>query len=88
VKRFLPRSLPPLLVIALLSAAGLTNMARYVDANLAIPENLGVGVHVQGSNSMGMMMAGSLLMTLPVVAIFFFAQRYFIQGIAMTGMKG
>lgn len=44
--------------------------------------------NVQGSNSMGMMMAGSLLMTLPVVAIFFFAQRYFIQGIAVTGMKG
>ncbi|MBW8781673.1 MAG: carbohydrate ABC transporter permease [Verrucomicrobia bacterium] len=44
--------------------------------------------NVQGSNSMGMMMAGSLLMTLPVVAIFFFAQRYFIKGITMTGMKG
>ena len=41
-----------------------------------------------GSNSMGLMMAGSLLMTLPVIAIFFFAQRYFIQGVTMTGMKG
>ena len=44
--------------------------------------------NIQGSNSMGMMMAGSLLMTLPVIGLFFFAQRYFIQGIAMTGMKG
>lgn len=37
---------------------------------------------------MGMMMAASLLMTLPVIAIFFFAQRYFLQGVTLTGMKG
>jgi multiple sugar transport system permease protein len=37
---------------------------------------------------MAMMMAGSFLMILPVVLVFFFAQRYFIQGITMTGMKG
>ncbi|NLC59432.1 MAG: carbohydrate ABC transporter permease, partial [Armatimonadetes bacterium] len=36
----------------------------------------------------GMMMAASTLMTLPVVVIFFFAQRYFIQGITLTGMGG
>ena len=40
------------------------------------------------SAGMGMMMAGSLLMTLPVIAIFFFAQRYFLQGVTLTGMKG
>ena len=40
------------------------------------------------SAGMGMMMAASLLMTLPVVAIFFFAQRYFLQGVTLTGMKG
>ena len=36
----------------------------------------------------GMLMAGSLLMTLPVIAIFFFAQRYFLQGVTLTGIKG
>ena len=36
----------------------------------------------------GMLMAGSLLMTLPVIAIFFFAQRYFLEGITLTGIKG
>jgi multiple sugar transport system permease protein len=35
-----------------------------------------------------MMMAGSLLMTLPVIVVFFFAQKYFIQGITLTGSKG
>ncbi len=41
-----------------------------------------------GGSSMGMMMAGSLLMTTPVIIIFFFAQKYFIQGVTLTGMKG
>jgi ABC-type glycerol-3-phosphate transport system permease component len=36
----------------------------------------------------GMMMAASLLMTLPVIALFFAAQRYFIQGVTLTGIKG
>ena len=40
------------------------------------------------SAGVGMLMAGSLLMMLPVIAIFFFAQRYFLQGVILTGMKG
>ena len=39
------------------------------------------------AKGMGMVMAGSLLMTLPVIATFFFAQRYF-RGVTLTGMKG
>jgi len=34
-----------------------------------------------------MMMASSVIMTLPVIGVFFLAQRYFIQGITLTGMK-
>jgi ABC-type glycerol-3-phosphate transport system permease component len=40
------------------------------------------------SAGIGMLMAGSLLMTLPVIAIFFFAQRYFLRGVTLTGIKG
>ncbi len=36
----------------------------------------------------GMLMAGSLLMTLPAILIFFFAQKHFIQGVTLTGLKG
>ncbi|MFN2477547.1 MAG: ABC transporter permease subunit [Chthoniobacterales bacterium] len=39
------------------------------------------------SKGMGMVMAGALLMTLPVIAMFFFAQRYFLQGVTLTGIK-
>ena len=32
--------------------------------------------------------AGSMLTVVPVMAIYSFASRYFIRGVAMTGMKG
>jgi len=34
------------------------------------------------------LMAASLVTTLPVIAVFFAAQRYFIEGITLTGVKG
>lgn len=34
------------------------------------------------------LMAASVVMTLPTILLFFVAQRYFIQGIVLTGMKG
>ena len=43
---------------------------------------------VQVENDPALTMAGSLLMTVPVIVIFFFAQKHFIQGITLTGMKG
>lgn len=36
----------------------------------------------------GMMMAMSVCVTLPIIALFFFVQRQFIQGITLTGIKG
>ncbi|MEO8045076.1 MAG: carbohydrate ABC transporter permease [Spartobacteria bacterium] len=50
-------------------------------------------LQVQVSNpgtakGMGMVMSAAFLMTLPVIAIFFFAQRYFLRGVTLTGMKG
>ncbi len=35
-----------------------------------------------------LLMAGSLLMSLPIVALFFFAQKTFIQGVATGSVKG
>lgn len=36
----------------------------------------------------GYLMAASTVVIAPIIALFFFAQRYFIQGIALTGIKG
>jgi multiple sugar transport system permease protein len=35
-----------------------------------------------------LLMAGAVVVMLPVLIIYFFAQRYFIQGIALSGVKG
>lgn len=40
-----------------------------------------------GSNY-GAVMAGALIMTIPTVIIFFIGQKYFVQGIVTTGLKG
>jgi multiple sugar transport system permease protein len=34
------------------------------------------------------LMAGSLLTILPIILLFFFLQKYFVQSIKMTGLKG
>ncbi|HEY6706205.1 MAG TPA: carbohydrate ABC transporter permease, partial [Actinomycetota bacterium] len=33
-------------------------------------------------------MAGALLFTIPVLIIFFFAQKVFVEGVTLTGVKG
>jgi multiple sugar transport system permease protein len=53
---------------------------RTLPAGLA----LFVGSHVI---EYGVVMAGAILALLPLLIAFLFAQRYFIQGIAMTGIK-
>ncbi|MGQ9632489.1 MAG: carbohydrate ABC transporter permease [bacterium] len=35
----------------------------------------------------GVIMAASFIVVVPVLIVFFFAQRYFVQGITMTGLK-
>lgn len=36
----------------------------------------------------GLLMAASAVFTIPIVILFFFTQRYFIEGITVTGIKG
>ena len=40
------------------------------------------------SNNMQDLMAASLIAVLPTLIVFFFAQRYFVQGIVVSGVKG
>jgi ABC-type glycerol-3-phosphate transport system permease component len=43
---------------------------------------------VYGGTPINLLMAASLVMMLPLVILFFTLQRYFIQGIVITGVKG
>lgn len=61
----------------------------YLDKPSLKTVSLGLQVFVgQYTSQMNLMMAASLLAVLPMIAIFFFAQRYFIEGIAFSGLKG
>ncbi len=42
----------------------------------------------QGGTPWNLLMAASTLVVMPVIALFFFTQRTFIQGITMSGLKG
>jgi len=48
----------------------------------------GVGGVPMGEPRDHLLMAASVMMTLPVVLMFFAAQRYFIRGVVMSGIKG
>jgi len=60
---------------------------------LSSPENLTLQVGLrwfstQYGTQFHLMMAGSVLAMAPIVIVFFFAQKQFIQGITLTGLKG
>ncbi|MCP4594260.1 MAG: carbohydrate ABC transporter permease [bacterium] len=60
----------------------------YVNDQRLYPLALGLFSFMAGrENQFTLIMAGSMIMTLPVILTFFFAQRHFIQGVTMTGMK-
>ncbi len=67
-------SLKPLIVPAFLGAVGLTELQSNVFVHFGVVWNV--------------LMAGSVVFMLPVIVIFFFAQRVFIEGVTLTGVKG
>jgi len=88
-----PQVKPTLAAIAILSFMGAWNefmgpliMLRDQDK---FPLSLGLfGMHVDQSGDWTMIMAANMLMVLPVVIIFFLFQRYFVEGMTVSGMKG
>jgi len=42
----------------------------------------------QYATEYGLQMAGSVMVIMPIVIFFMFAQQWFMEGVAMTGMKG
>lgn len=42
----------------------------------------------EGSTDWTLLMAGTMIATIPILIVFLFGQRFFTQGIALTGLKG
>jgi multiple sugar transport system permease protein len=61
----------------------------YLNQQDQYPLSLGLyAFRARRTTEWGLMMAGASLTTFPLVILFFFAQRYFLEGIKMTGLKG
>jgi multiple sugar transport system permease protein len=89
----LPLSKPALAVVALFTFIGAWNdflgpLIYLMDQN---KYTLSIGLAMfqgQYGGEWGQMMAMSALMTLPIILLFFFTQKQFIQGVKMSGIKG
>lgn len=65
------------------------NPLIYLNKNEMFTLSLGLQAYVREHYvEWGPMMAASALFTLPVILLFFFAQKQFVEGITMTGVKG
>ena len=91
-----PLSTPALGVTAIFSFTGMWNAFMgpliYLNEMEKFPLALGLRAFQAGPGSRAIrwesMMAVSVLMTVPVLLLFFVAQRSYIQGIVVTGVKG
>lgn len=89
----LPLARPALVTVALLTfmfawndfLGPLIYLSDQAKNTLALGLALFTGQH---QTDWGVLMAASILMMVPVIALFFFFQRYFIKGFTMSGLKG
>ena len=90
---FLPLSKPVLATVAFFSFVAHWNdfMTPLIYLNSVDKRTLALGLatfqDVWGVDIVALM-AASTLVLIPVLLIFFLAQRYFVQGIVMSGIKG
>jgi multiple sugar transport system permease protein len=52
-----------------------------------LPVGLAVASQAAKSTDYGLLLAGAIVVLLPVLILFLFLQKYFVQGIAVTGLK-
>ncbi|MBI1881161.1 MAG: carbohydrate ABC transporter permease [Chloroflexi bacterium] len=89
----LPLSKPALITVAIFTFLFTWNDFIGPLLYLSSPEKLTVALGLSAFRGVmrtqwNLLMAATVAMTLPVVILFFFLQRYFIRGVVMSGLKG
>ncbi|MEW6511943.1 MAG: carbohydrate ABC transporter permease [Bacteroidota bacterium] len=88
----LPLSRPALATLAIFTFMGVFNDFLWALIVVSSDEmrtvQLGLAIfRDRYQTDWGQLMAASTVATLPILTVFFFAQRYFIQGITLSGLK-
>jgi len=89
----LPLVTPALMVVAVFSMLytwhDFFGPLIYLQDRDTFPLSLGLyAFRGQRASEWGLIMMGSLLTTLPMIIVFLFTQRYFLQGVRLSGIKG
>jgi multiple sugar transport system permease protein len=89
----LPLCGPALATLSILTFLGSWNnfiwplVVAQTEDRYTLPVALALYSVGQNATQYGVLLAGAVVVVLPVIAIFLALQRYFVQGIAMTGIK-
>jgi len=95
----LPLARPALTAVAIVTFLSAWNsffwplIATRTDASRTLPVGIAQFMSLrpgqaQGAQAYGLAMAGAVIAALPPIAVFYLLQRYFIEGISITGIKG
>ena len=92
-KVILPLTKPALVVVAIFAAVGAWNEfllpLLYLQDNSKYPLAVGLAFYTSEHDvAYNLLMAASCLVVLPIVLVFIFAQRFFVEGITVGGVKG
>ena len=89
----LPQVKPALTAISILAVMGAWNNFQGPLIYVSSPEKMPLAYALQlyqqeHSGEPGLLMAASTLVVLPIIVLFFFTQRYFIEGVSLSGLGG
>jgi multiple sugar transport system permease protein len=89
----LPLSKPAMLTVSIFALNGAWNdfLGPLIYLNSDANKTLALGLQAftaQTGAQWNLLMAVSILMILPLLVVFFLGQRYFVEGITLTGLKG
>jgi multiple sugar transport system permease protein len=89
----LPMSKPAIATVAVFSFMGSWNNFLWPLVVINSPDLMTLPLGLSSLSSRfvtdwNLLLAGATISVLPIVAVFLFAQRYILQGVAMSGLKG
>lgn len=89
----LPLVKPALAAISIMGVLGAWNNFQGPLIYLSSPDKMPLAYalqlyQTQHGGEPGLMMAASTMVVLPIIVLFFFTQRYFIEGVSLSGMGG